>query len=82
MFYVICARGVHGEVRERLIDLLEAAHYPAREVDQHPFGQHDVEIAATLYATAVRAEELDTVIQHLEGEPGVQQAFWNAGAES
>ncbi|WLA04900.1 MgtC/SapB family protein [Xanthomonas translucens] len=81
VFYVICARGVHGEVRERLIELLEAAHYPAREVDQHPFGQHDVEIAATLYATAVRAEELDTVIQHLEGEPGVQQAFWNAGAE-
>ncbi|MCW0389317.1 Protein MgtC [Xanthomonas sacchari] len=82
MFYAICAREVHGDVRERLIELLEEAHYPAREVEQHPFGQKDVEIAATLYATAVRAEELDAVVQRLEGEPGVQQAFWNAGAEA
>ncbi|KAB7768765.1 MgtC/SapB family protein [Xanthomonas maliensis] len=80
--YVICVRAVHGEMRERLIELLEAAQYPAREVDQHAFGHEDVEIAATLYATAVRADELDAVIQALEGEAGVQQAFWNVGAEA
>ncbi|MDM0087421.1 MULTISPECIES: MgtC/SapB family protein [unclassified Variovorax] len=79
--YVICSRGVQAEVREKLLELLEAASYPVRDVDQHPFGQLDAEIEATLYATAVQAEELDRVMAQLESLPGVQQAFWNAGAE-
>jgi putative Mg2+ transporter-C (MgtC) family protein len=79
--YVICSRSVQADVREKLLELLEAASYPVRDVDQHPFGQADAEIEATLYATAVQAEELDRVMAQLERLPGVQQAFWNAGAE-
>lgn len=79
--YVICQRGVQSEVREHLVELLEAAIYPVRDVDQHAFGQADAEIEATLYATAVDADELDRVIVQLETQPGVQQAFWNASSD-
>ena len=79
--YVICQRGAQSEVREHLVELLDAASYPVRDVDQHAFGQSDAEIEATLYATAVDAEELDRVIVQVEARPGVQQAFWNASAD-
>lgn len=80
--YVVCARGaLAAEVRERLVELLEQADYPVRDVDQHAFGASDIEIEAKLYATAVEAEELDRVVAQLEAEKGVSQAFWNASAE-
>jgi putative Mg2+ transporter-C (MgtC) family protein len=52
-----------------------------RDVDQHAFGQAEAEIEATLYATAVDAEELDRVIAQLENHEGVRQAFWNASSD-
>jgi putative Mg2+ transporter-C (MgtC) family protein len=79
--YAICHRDSQAEVHEKLIELLEAASYPVRDVDQHPFGQNDAEIEATLYATAVEASELDRVMSLLEAEPGVLQAFWSARSE-
>jgi putative Mg2+ transporter-C (MgtC) family protein len=80
--YVICRRDVQAAVQDRLVELLETASYPVRDVDQHAFGQADTEIEATLYATAVDAGELDRVVAQLEGHPGVLQAFWNARTES
>lgn len=79
--YVICGRTGQPEVREKLLELLEAANYPVRDVDQHPFGQMEAEIEATLYATAVQAEELDRVMTQLELLDGVRQAFWSSGAD-
>lgn len=79
--YVICQRARQSEVRERLVEWLEAASYPVRDIDQHPFGQGDAEIEATLYATAVDGGELDQIMARLEAEDGVLQAFWNASAE-
>ena len=79
--YVICQRARQSEVRERLVESLEAASYPVRDIDQHPFGQGDAEIEATLYATAVDGGELDQIMARLEAEDGVLQAFWNASAE-
>lgn len=79
--YVICQRPRQAEVREKLVELPEAASYPVRDVDQHAFGQTDAEIEATLYATAVEASALDQVVTALEAEPGVLQAFWNARSE-
>lgn len=79
--YVICQRARQSEVRERLVEWLEAASYPVRDIDQHPFGQGDAEIEATLYATAVDGDELDQIMARLEAEDGVLQAFWNASAE-
>lgn len=79
--YVICKRDGQAEVREKLVELLEGASYPVRDVGQHAFGQTDTEIEATLYATAVDAEELDRVMGRLEARAGVSQAFWNSGTE-
>ncbi|MBN9338668.1 MAG: methyltransferase [Comamonadaceae bacterium SCN 68-20] len=79
--YVICRRARQSEVREQLVEWLEAASYPVRDIDQHPFGQGDAEIEATLYATAVDGGELDQIMARLEAEDGVLQAFWNASAE-
>ena len=79
--YVICRRELQSEVREQLVEWLEAASYPVRDIDQHPFGQSEAEIEATLYATAVDADELDQIMARLEAETGVLQAFWNASAE-
>lgn len=79
--YVICRRDAQADARESVLELLEAASYPVREIDQHAFGPHDAEIEATLYATAVNGEELDKVIQQIEALPGVTQAFWNTSAE-
>ncbi|MFY9509512.1 MAG: MgtC/SapB family protein [Rubrivivax sp.] len=79
--YVICKRDVQADVREKLVDMLVAASYPVRDVDQHPFGQLDVEIEATLYATAVDAQELDRTVASIEALAGVVQAFWNGSSD-
>ncbi|XAH26102.1 MgtC/SapB family protein [Xylophilus sp. GW821-FHT01B05] len=79
--YVVCQREAQAELREKIVELLEAAQYPVREVDQHAFGQDEAEIQATLYATAVDSDELDRVIAALEAQPGVSQAFWDSSAE-
>jgi putative Mg2+ transporter-C (MgtC) family protein len=79
--FVVCARGSQAAVREQLVELLEAANYPPRDINQHAFGQYDTEIEAKLYATAVEADELDRVMTQLEAVEGVSQAFWNASAE-
>jgi len=79
--YVICEKSVQADIHERLVDELETASYPAREIDQHPFGPHDAEIEALLYATAVNAEELDVVTARIEQWPGVKQAFWSSAAD-
>lgn len=79
--YAICKREAQADVREKLVELLEQASYPVRDVDQHPFGQADAEIAAVLYATAVDADELDQAMAVLEAQPGVVQAFWSSSTE-
>lgn len=80
--YVICERARQSEVREQMVDLLENASYPPRQVDDHPFGEDDIEIQFILYATAIQAEELDEAVRQAEDLPGVRQAFWNSGDEA
>lgn len=79
--YLICQRSHQAEVMDRMLELLEHAHYPVRSVEQRPFGDSDVEIEAVLYATSVDATELDAVLGHLSATPGVLQGFWNATME-
>ncbi|GAB2462615.1 MgtC/SapB family protein [Comamonas humi] len=79
--YVVCRSEHRAAVHDKLDEWLHAAHYPVRTIDHHAFGAADVEIEATLYATAVEAPALDAIMERLMAEPGVQQAFWNASAE-
>lgn len=82
MVYVICAREFKSDIQEAMVQILEDASYPARQVDDHPFGADEIEIEFTLYATAVQPEELDAAIGKVERLPGVRQAFWNSGDEN
>lgn len=82
MVYILCAREDQSKVRDDIINILEAASYPPRQVSDHPFGDGDVEMEFVLYATAVQADELDSVIEKAGLLPGVKQAFWNAGHDS
>ncbi|ACM34939.1 MgtC/SapB family protein [[Acidovorax] ebreus] len=82
MVFVICSREFQSDVREKVAEILDESSYPARQIDDHPFGEGEVEIEFTLYATAVQVDELNEAVKMAEALPGVRQAFWNAGDES
>ncbi len=82
MVFVICSREFQSDVREKVAEILDESSYPARQIDDHPFGEGEVEIEFTLYATAVQVNELNEAVKMAEALPGVRQAFWNAGDES
>jgi putative Mg2+ transporter-C (MgtC) family protein len=79
--YAVCQPNAQAEVRERMLELLDAANYPAQTVEKHSLNEQSTEIEAMLYATAVHAQELDKVIAEIEALPGVSQSFWNAGPQ-
>lgn len=79
--HVICNGSHRSEALDRLVEWLEARDYPARNVEQSPFGREDVEILVTLYATSVVPEQLDEVMVKMEALPGVSHAFWSASAQ-
>ena len=74
--------GAAAEVREALIEALEAAHYPVADVETEERGDGALEIVATLVATSVAPEELDAVIGALETLPGVDHATWESEVQA
>jgi len=77
--HLICQQAQSAELREQLSQQLQNAGYPARELSEQPFDKNETEISATLYATAVQAEELNQLMTQLEALEGVSQAFWHGG---
>jgi putative Mg2+ transporter-C (MgtC) family protein len=65
-------------VREALVEHLEAAKYPTRDVRTVERGEGAVEIVAVLISTAVERKELDQVVERLERVPGVKHATWES----
>ena len=63
-------------VREALSDALEAAHYPAGDIETEERGDGMVEIVATLVSTAVDPVEMDALTLRLEALPGAGHASW------
>jgi len=65
------------DMRDRLVDKLEAAKYPVADVDVVEIGDDDLlEIVAKLVATAVDPNELNAVATDLQHLPGVRHATW------
>lgn len=62
------------DLREKLIERLEAANYPVGDVES----EQQVEIVATLIPTAVEPDELDAVAAAARREPGVRHATWES----
>ncbi len=67
-------------VRDLLVEKLEAANYPLRDVDVLERGEDEVELVATLAATSVEPHELDEVTRQLEKAEGVLYATWTSSS--
>lgn len=67
-------------LRDRLVEVLEAADYPVREVEIERETDEDAELVATLVSTAIVPHELDAVVRIMNHERGVTHASWTARA--
>jgi len=74
---VTVAEHRRDQVREALIERLDAAKYPVQDVEE-TMRDDDVELVAILSATSVEADELDAVAAALEKIEGVSHATWSA----
>ena len=73
--------GSVASIRELLLERLEAANYPVREIDVVFRSADSAEIAATLVSQSIQPEELDAVVASLADQPGVRNATWSIRAE-
>ena len=65
------------ELRDLLVEKLEAANYPVRDIEDIERDE-DVELVATLSATSVEAKELDAVTADFARLDGVRHATWSS----
>ena len=77
-FKLAVATDALPDMRDRLIDKLEAAKYPVADVDVVEIGDDLLEIVAKLVANAVDPNELNAVATDLQHLPGVRHATWEA----
>ncbi|MFG1397162.1 MgtC/SapB family protein [Roseixanthobacter pseudopolyaromaticivorans] len=78
---VITTSSALDEVRDLLVERLEAAHYPVGDVEVIERSNDKVEILATLVSTAVDASEIDAVIAEIEKHPGVLHTTWSSSTQ-
>jgi putative Mg2+ transporter-C (MgtC) family protein len=69
-----------AEVREFMIERLDAASYPVRETKIVFRSDEIVEVAAVLVPLAVEPADLDAVVGDLSRLPGVAHATWSVSA--
>jgi putative Mg2+ transporter-C (MgtC) family protein len=67
-------------VREALVQKLEAANYPLRDIKVLYRPGDSAEIVATLVTLSIEPDELDAVVASLANTPGVRHATWNIRA--
>jgi putative Mg2+ transporter-C (MgtC) family protein len=70
-----------GEIRDQLVEALEKASYPIREVEVTERSDDVTELTATLVSTAIEPSELDAVADALQTSPLVSHASWSSTAE-
>jgi putative Mg2+ transporter-C (MgtC) family protein len=79
--HVTVSQTRRDEIRDLMIERLEAAAYPIRDLEElDRESEGEVELVATLAASSVDARELDAVTLALEKAPGVEHATWAARA--
>jgi putative Mg2+ transporter-C (MgtC) family protein len=62
--------------RDLVVETLEKAHYPVRDVDVASRGEDASEVVATLISTSVEPDELNAVCATLERSPLIRFASW------
>ena len=64
------------DMRDRLVERLEAANYPVADGNVVELGDDLLEIVATLVSTAVNPNELNPIVVELQALSGVRHAAW------
>ena len=65
-----------ADMRDHLVDKLEAANYPVADVEVVEIGDDILEIVATLVASSVDPNELNAVAVEMQRQAGVRHATW------
>lgn len=66
------------EARDLLVETLEAAHYPVRDVSVEERGPDESELVAELVPNTIDAEEIEAAIRTLEASALISQASWTS----
>lgn len=69
-----------ASVRDLLLEKLEAANYPVRDIKVVYRSGDTAEIMATLVSQSIEPDELDAVVAGLAAQPGVRHATWQIRA--
>jgi putative Mg2+ transporter-C (MgtC) family protein len=72
--------GSVAAVREFLLEKLEAANYPVKDIDAVYRPGDIAEIVATLVSQSIEPDELDAVVASVARQLGVRHATWNVRA--
>ena len=64
------------EARDMLVETLEAAHYPVRDVSVEERGREESELVAELVPNTIQPSEIEAVVHRLEASHLVHQATW------
>jgi putative Mg2+ transporter-C (MgtC) family protein len=67
-----------GEARDLVVEALERADYPIRQIEIEPRTDETSEIVARLVSTAIDRQELDAVCATLERAEAIRFASWTA----
>ena len=73
--HLTVAEARRDALRDLLVEKLEAAKYPVRDLEELERDE-EIELVATLAATSADAAELDAVTAELEKVDGVRHATW------
>ncbi|ATQ68653.1 MULTISPECIES: MgtC/SapB family protein [Methylosinus] len=65
-------------LRDLMVEKLEAANYPVRDIEELERGDEEVELIAILTSTSVDPKELDAVAADLGKISGVEHVSWTA----
>ncbi|WP_237479272.1 MgtC/SapB family protein [Lichenibacterium dinghuense] len=66
------------EARDLLVETLEAAHYPVRDVSVEERGPDESELVAELVPNTIDAKEIEAAIRTLEASALISQASWTS----
>jgi len=69
------------DMRDRLVERLEAANYPVADINVVELGDDLLEIVATLVSTAINPNELNPIVVELQTLPGVRHATWEVSTK-
>ncbi len=79
---IISSREAMPQLRDLLVERLEAAKYPVSDVVIVDRSDETVEIVATLVSTAVHPHEIEAVTTFLEKQAAVLNASWDSSTKT